>query len=127
MIEGGLTIFAEDLPAQCPPTDAKDVEWIEVYRLLDGPSLAPPAFASHAAKGKPCRPDVDPCRWASCSLVLDVKPMKKLPKFKKCKWAVRISIPEGAGKSKKTSGNHIDFWPYADFVPAATSHTIVSI
>ena len=52
--------------------------------------------------------------------------MKKLPKFKQAKWAAKVAIPIGAGRSKK-KGNHVDFWPYAGFSAVAVTTAIVEI
>ncbi|MBD3831861.1 MAG: hypothetical protein IE910_00700 [Brevundimonas sp.] len=97
-----------------------------MYRLLEDSSLTPSAFDSYAALGKPCPPYIDACRFASCSLVLDTTPMKKLPKFKNARWAAKVAIPVGAGRSKQ-KGNHIDFWPYAGFSPDNVTIAVVGI
>lgn len=125
-MRGSSVIFAESLPDQCPPIDAQELDLIEVYRLLKPAELTPSSFASHAALGKERPSPVDPCRWASCSLVLDAALMKKLPKFKNCRSAVKITIPASAGRSK-INGNHIDFWPYAGFSHLSTDYSVVSI
>ncbi len=102
--------FAEPLPSQCPPSDAADCEWSSIYRLIETEAPSPEAFMSHAALGKTPPPKMDPCRWASCSLVFDARKQKKLPVFKNHHWAAHVKIPIGSGFSKKTSGNHVDFW-----------------
>ncbi|MNT38624.1 hypothetical protein D3C72_1748270 [compost metagenome] len=52
--------------------------------------------------------------------------MKKLPKFKNARWAAKVAIPVGAGRSKQ-KGNHIDFWPYAGFSPDNVTIAVVGI
>jgi hypothetical protein len=101
----------EDLPPQCPPNDSLDTAWPSIFRLIDSPHPGSNAFKSQAALGEVPPPAVDDCRWASCSLVFDAKKQKKYPKFKRTHhWAAQLAIPQGAGRSKQTSSNHVDFW-----------------
>ena len=100
--------FAEQLPEQCPPADASDVELEEVYRLVRSKNVDIEVFKSHAALGKVPPKGMDLCRWSSCSLLLDGK-RSKLPALKDCDWAARLVVPKGAGMSKQKK-NHVDFW-----------------
>lgn len=120
--------FAEPLPPQCPPNDAVDVELVSVFRLLDSAVPGPDAFKSQNALGLPAPQGIDLCRWASCSLVLDAKKQKKFPRFKNTHhWAAEITVPVGAGRSKQTSSNHIDFWCGLNFKIKDAVSTVVSI
>lgn len=108
--------FLEDLPAGCPPDDAKDCELPEVYRLLTSDQVSSEDFLSQAALGVNPPKGMDLCRWASCSLVLDAKIQKKLPKFKDTHhFAAMLRVPAGAGKSRKSGKNHYDFWCANEF------------
>ena len=101
--------FMEKLPPQCPPADAEDRELDSIYRYVASKEVDLDAFKSHAALGKPCPIGVEPCRWASCSLKPHTNVLTKLPALKDLKWAAKLKIPKGAGRSKMTK-NHVDFW-----------------
>jgi len=122
-----MSEFVEKLPDQCPPADASDCEWKNVYRLLEKENPDKEAFKSHAALGKTPPANMDLCRWASCSLVLDPKKIKKLPNFKNHRWAAKINVPVGAGRSKKSGINHVDFWCGKEFDIASFITEIVSL
>ena len=103
--------FAEPLPDQCPPPDAADSGFPPLYRIVTTQNPTEEDFCSSAARGIPAPEGVDGCRWASCSLVLDAKKQKKLPKFKDTHhYAAKLNLPAGAGKARKTGRNHFDFW-----------------
>ena len=102
--------FWEDLPHQCPPVDADDSAVEGVYRLVSVEAPTEADFKSARALGKKLPPNVDECRWASCSLMYDPKPLLKLPKFKSYKWAAKLAIPEKSGLGHMSNGNHIDYW-----------------
>jgi hypothetical protein len=113
-----LVTYAEDLPPSCPPGEAKDVPLEVVYRFLTSDAANAREFRSHAAQGKPNRTNVDPCSFASCSLLADFeKYLTNLPNMRKAHTHVaRLQIPEGVGRSnpKKKNGTvHFDFWCYA--------------
>lgn len=110
--------FAESLPDACPPSDAQDVELNDVFRLAPEETPCLDHFRSHAALGKnPPKYLNDHCRWASCSLTTDPQTLRKLSKLKH-RYAVKMSIPEGAGLSKRDK-IHIDFWRSSAFDPLA--------
>ena len=119
--------FLEALPDKCPPSDADDAEWPTLFRLLDTATPGNDAFKSHAALGKGAPEGIDACRWASCSLVLNAKKMTKYPTLKNHKWAARLQIPAGAGLSKASSPNHVDFWSSSDFDMADAVVEVVEI
>lgn len=107
--------YAEQLPANCPPGEADDVQHQTLYRLLRTGQAAPEEFHSHAALGRRNRTNVDPCSFASCSLLADYqKYLDDIPGLRKAHTHVaKLSIPNGYGKSKakNTKGNvHVDFW-----------------
>ena len=106
--------FVEQLPEQCPPSDASDAEWHSIYRLVANESPDHTAFKSYAALGKVAPEGFDLCRWASCSLLLNVAAKNKLPQLKGHHWVAKVTIPSGAGMSKRKK-NHVDFWCRKDF------------
>jgi hypothetical protein len=104
--------FADDLPDQCPPTDCQEEELQHVYRVLEGANPCLADWHSHAKKGKPCPAHVDPCRWASLSLLANrpaVEKLLKLPNFRSATHAAVLSIPAGVGVYDGQK-NHYDFW-----------------
>lgn len=110
--------FAEDLPAECPPATAIDIERGPVYRLLEGDKAGPESFYSHAKRKKPNRLNTNPCNFASCSLLGDFeKYLKNLPNMRKYHTHVALlNVPKGIGVSKskqKGGAMHVDFWCYA--------------
>lgn len=119
--------FAEELPPMCPPNDAIDAAYPKIYRLLRQKPPTAVNFYSHAKLGKICPEHVDGCLWASCSLVLDPFKLKKLPRFKKHHYAAVLHIPKGAGYSKKTNQNHVEFWCNAEFVMLNSVVDVVDI
>ena len=120
--------FKEGLPDQCPPAEAVDNEWDEIYRLLPTKDYNADHFKSHAELGKSCHPNVCSCRWASCSLVFDTTAaLKKFPRFKKYNWAARMEIPKGSGMSQKTNKNHVDFWQKKSFDMTDAVKEVVAI
>ena len=118
--------YVDSLPPMCPPSDAVD-QALTLYRLVPHNPAIPANFASYLGGGVECPSHIDPCRWASCSLVVDPAKQKRLPKFKNYKWAAHLSIPRGSGKAKKTSGNHYDFWCYSSFNMISSVVEIVGI
>lgn len=125
---GFLLSWAEPLPPLCPPNDAADVEWELIYRLIDAAVPSANAFASNAALGMTPPEGMDECRWSSCSLVFDPKRQKKLPRFKNTHhWAAAVKVPVGAGLSKQSSKNHVDFWCRAAFNVHTAVQNVVDI
>ena len=111
-------MYAEELPEECPPPHAEDVELGIVWRFVSGPDATAADFLSHAALGKPCANGADECRWASCSLIPTEDAMRakaKLPGLR-TKTPIKIQIPLGSGRSISTA-QHIDFWRYVGFDP----------
>jgi hypothetical protein len=107
-------VFAENLPDQCPPSTAVDAAWTNVFRLTDDQPVTEESFASHAALGKGIPKSLaNLCAWSSCSLTTEPATLKKLKKLRH-KFAVKLDIPAGAGRTLK-KGIHIDFWRYANF------------
>jgi hypothetical protein len=118
--------FAEELPDACPPSDAKDVPLTDVYRLSHTDNFTEGEFASHAALGRtPPKSLNDMCRWSSCSLTTHPVVLKKLRKLKH-RFALKLSIPAGAGVSKRKE-IHVDFWRYEHFDPSTAVVTVEDI
>lgn len=110
--------YAEDLPDECPPHEAVDMEHQSVYRFLRSGNASPDEFLSHAALNKKNRLGVNECSFSSCSLLADYnKYLKNIPNMRKAHTHIaRLTIPEGTGKTKPKSKNgtvHFDFWCYA--------------
>jgi hypothetical protein len=60
--------------------------------------------------------------------VFDPVKARKLPRLRDTHhWAAKLKIPNGAGRSKKTSGNHVDFWKFAEFDMTNSIDEIVEI
>ena len=60
--------YAEALPANCPPDAAADIELKSVFRVVRKLQPVREDFLSHATLGRQKLPDMDDCRFASCSL-----------------------------------------------------------
>lgn len=116
--------YHEELPVSCPPADAVDAAYPLVIRFVDSPSkadLSDSDFKSFAALGLSCRPNIDPCRWASCSFFESTSckgfiTATKIPKLKR-KYLAELKIPFGAGLSMRSEKGHIDFWRFSNFNP----------
>jgi len=113
-------VYREELPVACPPETACDLARNEAYRLLPSVPALIDHFESHAAKGKPMPPDMDPCRWASCSLCGDMEAVQKKLKLKSLRRSIthvaKMKIAVGSGMLH-IKGGHIDFWMYDTFDP----------
>lgn len=107
--------YAEDLPAECPPTNAHEDALEEVFRLIPQATASAADFASKQAMGEVCAPGSDSCSWASCSLYFDIRPLRKFKRLNKEKpFVARLAIPQGVGRyivNEKTG--HIDFWRFS--------------
>jgi len=118
-----MMTFFEDLPPQCPPPDAVDKAFDEVWRVVDGASPSEEHFYSHAKRGWPKRPTDTDCDHASCSVFTSrAKIAGLVPKLPKSRIGdphlVKFAIPEGAGMSIENSrSGHVHFWMAAGFTP----------
>lgn len=115
------TKFREVLPDSCPPEDATTNGHEVAYRLIPGGKAVDGHFDSHCAMGKPCPPELSPCRWSSCSLFesrATALKQFKLPKVRKrfSHFAI-LKIAPGSGYSVHKESGHIDFWMFANFNP----------
>lgn len=111
-----MTEFKEKLPKQCPPIDAEDRSYDEIWRALPETTPKPEHFLSKAATETCTLPDIDPCRFASCSMFTTKNSASKIlgfPKYRNGALA-KLNLPVGAGLSKKKK-QHVDFWAYAGF------------
>lgn len=104
-------VYRENLPPNCPPSEAKDQGWSAVYRLVKDQSVSEKDFMSHAALGTVPRSAKDLCRFSSCSFFISKETaLNKLPAMKKkFQYLALLDIPLGSGKSKRV-GHHIDMW-----------------
>ena len=111
-------MYAENLPNECPPGDAKEQKLENVVRLVPGDSrdtITPDDFASFAALGQ-TRIQVDPCDLASCSLFTSIDceafvHARKFPKLRSLNIAF-LNIDSNLGRSKTSRKGHIHFWMY---------------
>lgn len=115
--------FLENLPPHCPPNEAVDVSFAEVWRVVAGPSPTVGDFMSNAHKGWPKRPTDTDCEHASCSFFTNkdlVRSLaKRMPKLRYPEPHVStLTIPEGAGMSL-AGGPHVHLWMYDTFDPVA--------
>lgn len=108
--------FGEDLPEQCPPTEAVDDVLQQVFRLVEHNPPTEDCFKSHAAKGRPLpSTGVSPCAWASCSLFKESGALTRLSRLKKkFPYLASLTIPAESGRHT-SNGVHVDFWRYATF------------
>lgn len=119
--------FAEPLPEQCPPANAHPLEDAIVIRLATQPNPAPECFLSYAALGRPIRGDIDPCRYASCSVYVQdekgeeqLNAIRRLPRFKKFKHAFLLKIDPNAGLALVNAATkHVDLWMFKGFDPVS--------
>jgi len=120
--------YAEPLPENCPPLEAKESTPQKVWRLVRTTSPTQDDFRSHAFMGKPCPARICACMASSCS-VFKLSPKKppvfNLPKFKN-KFVATLDIGEGSGKIiENDSTGHIDLWIYKEFNPLLHIDSIV--
>lgn len=112
--------FWEELPGQCPPAEAQDIEIETAYRVVFSNPPKEEHFRSNRFLNKPMAGVGDECRHASCSLCTTIERARKfsaLPKVKpKGPFIAKVAIPQGGGMSL-LKNDHIDLWIYDDFDP----------
>lgn len=110
----GLT-YAEELPDQCPPSDAIEGVVAKAYRLCEHIHPLPSDFASKAAREEQLPNGEDLCRWSSCSLYEKASSLRKYKRLRaKYPYMAELSIPEGVGRwAISGKRGHVDFWRYA--------------
>ena len=122
MYKEQLTIITGET---CPPVDATLPSDMVGYRLVRNTPPVKDDFLSHAALGKIKPPDVDECRWRSCSLAGDktkLVNLNGLPKIKGAAAIVKVSLNNLSGMVKLNQKNtHIDLWMFTDFDPLAST------
>jgi hypothetical protein len=112
--------FMEELPPCCPPDTAVLKGYAEAWRFVTSNTPVASDFRSGAAI-KAAPPNVDPCRWASCSIFTTkdaaIATITKLPKLRaRFGFLAKISITEKCGFTD-LQGFHIDFWRFKTYVP----------
>lgn len=125
--------FCEVLPEQCPPANAVDASFGEIWRVVTQENCDLDDFKSHAALGLVRRPIVSECDFASCSLFVSkdiaYKLASRLPKPRFSRpYLAKLSIPNGAGMSlenKKTT--HVHFWMFNGFNPLNAILTVEEV
>jgi len=114
--------FYEDLPKQCPPSDATSpTKGQQFYRLAAKNPPVQADFDSHNKRGVACRPGSDPCLMCACSLFETVEQAKRFLR-RRGSIIVKVVLDPKAGKIKKTfSEGHFSWWISAGFDPCAHS------
>jgi len=110
--------FMEALPPACPPEDAVLRVYEQVWRFVRTNPPSDKDFQSYAGLGKRPPPEMDPCRWASCSLFASKRTAYLfLPKLRnRFRFLARLQITDKCGYTKLTRA-HIDFWRFETFKP----------
>ena len=113
--------WAEDLPAGCPPADARRPEGETYYRLVETQSPTLEDFDSQRKKYPHKKFSVDECTVRSASLFSDKQAAIDIMKIGKIqeKKIAEIALPADSGCLKKTSRNphHWSWWRAANFDP----------
>jgi hypothetical protein len=109
-------VYLEKLPEECPPNNAEDKEYSELWRALPSIKVSSQHFFSKAKMGERLPLDMDPCRFASCSLITTRNQASKMLRFPKLRGGTlaKLQIPARSGKSMKKK-QHVDFWAYSGF------------
>jgi hypothetical protein len=109
--------FGENLPHQCPPELASDLELTNVFRLVGSSEPDDSCFKSKQALGisKPTSYNSSDCEWASCSLSSSIEALLKIRGLRKrLKYVAKLDIPAKSGRHLKEN-THIHFWRFASF------------
>lgn len=110
----------------CPPAHAIAPQNLTGFRLVFSVPPVDAHFVSHQMLGKTKPPDLDECKWRSCSLFKEQSKLlnaKGLPKFRG-KWAgiAKITLTPDSGRVVTNAiTGHIDWWRYANFDAATAS------
>lgn len=118
-IYSGMVLYlfkAENLPAGCPPSDCKDYELKNIFRLVSNPPCSED-FLSHIESGQ-SYPEYLECAANAVSFFNTYNSAKKIQsKFRKLnknnQHILEGNIKAGIG-IHKTKGTHIDFWVFKD-------------
>jgi hypothetical protein len=124
--------FHEQLPDECPPSQAEDIiEQRDVFRLVASNPPTESDFKSHKAQ-KPHINYTDECRARAlsvCSTQASAERTSKLPNMIK-KGAViccRVKLLSGSGKILQTGTDleHYSWWRSADFNPIENCEVVI--
>ena len=127
--------FRENLPGDCPPSDACPTRDMTVLRLVSCDPPPPEAFDSQAKLGMKMNSAVGPCRHASCSLFLAgeewllQRQVRKLPRVRggQMKFVAVLQLSAEAGVMKVAPSGHVDLWMSNDFDPFAAITDVVQV
>lgn len=112
--------FFEDLPQNCPPSNAKIPDDEIYFRLTDSFPPSIKDFYSHK-RLFPNRNYKDECIARAISLLKTAKECekkKKLPYFKnKNKCVIKVTLNKASGVVKKTGRKHVSWWMSLGFNP----------
>lgn len=113
--------FSEDLPQNCPPSDAEEVNNIEFIRLVDSIPASEKDFFSHRKLYPGKKFLVSECQAKSISLFInaegvDIGKYRKLPALKNKSIAI-ICLKPGDGPVKQTGEYpHHSWWQTTNFI-----------
>lgn len=129
--------FLEPLPESCPPDSASSLSNGTAIRLLKNNSPKIQDFKSYSSLGKGCPKNMDPCKWASCSMFIaendnaaydQAAALVCLPKLKRFSFAAFVSISPRIGVAEVGShSKHADYWLASDFDPAESVTKVVQL
>lgn len=115
--------FAENLPDQCPPSNATEPKAALLIRLAKTNTPTAACFASHAARNLPVRGDTSACQHASCSMFEhdaedeQLNAMRALPRFRNFGFAFIVQVGAASGMALYGQKKHVDLWIFKGFDP----------
>ena len=114
--------WKEDLPEQCPPLTAVEVENFICYRAVNGnPATPKDFFSQRRLSPKAAFKNVTECVARACSVFTSIESLKertlRLPKFKNALVAELCLQPKD-GVMEKGDNGHCSWWVDTAFSPA---------
>lgn len=110
-------MFAEALPADCPPSDACETDGITVYRLVEAMTPSAADFDSYAAKW-PDRFGTQ-CKHFAVSVFTNRESLARLLQMPRHanKRVARLTLDTSSGRVYQTGNDptHYSWWRYAGF------------
>ena len=116
-------LYAEQLPADCPPPSATEMAGEVVYRLVSSRPPSSRDFLSQRALFPNKSFHTDECRARAHSVFVsqtDCGALTKLPAHRS-KFIARLTLLANAGKLMQTGrqASHLSWWRFAAFDPLA--------
>ena len=123
-----MNAWAEDLPVNCPPKEARAPANEPMYRLVSNIPPKQSDFFSHRLLYPEKQFRVDECRARSVSLFSSKEAcarVSKLPGLKKKKVVV-LSLPEDCGLIMQSGSGqaHFSWWMASGFDPLPLCHKV---